>query len=113
MTISFSYVYLNGLLRFIVRGSASSPSASSGGRSAPVVMAVQRSNRAISPRKTEEPSQYHLSILSVRGEESRRTIHEDCFGDVVGVVARHDVVHREEMGSSVKCLSAEDSTVGT
>lgn len=53
MTISFSYAYLNGLLRLIVLGSPANPSSLSGARSLPVVIAVHLSSRAMSPRRTE------------------------------------------------------------
>ena len=60
MTISFSYAYLNGLLRLMVRGrsdsrrsaSSSAPSLRCGCLSPPVVMAVQRATREMSPRRT-------------------------------------------------------------
>lgn len=61
MTISFSYAYLNGFDRLIVRGSSDSRSEGSedegsfvgeGSTSPPVVIAVQRSSREISPRRT-------------------------------------------------------------
>lgn len=107
MTISFSYAYLNGLLRLIVRGRPTSPSFLSDARSLPVVMAVHRSNRAMSPRRTAEK----LLSGGRKREKTRRAIHENRLRHVVGVVPRNDVVDGEEMGTSIQSLSAKDATV--
>ena len=45
-------------------------------------------------------------------EKLEHTIHEDRLGDVVGVVAGHDVVHVEDVGASVDRLSSEHATIG-
>lgn len=88
MTISFSYAYLNGLLRLMARGrSASSRSASSssfafadeddkeeGDGSPPVVMAVQRATREMSPRSTASSSTRSCQVsaeLTVHGGSRR------------------------------------------
>lgn len=148
MTISFSYTYLKGLLRLIVLGnrlsstssSASSSSASvealrlqepvpvvdeaaveedEGLASCPVVMAVQRCRRGISPRRTAfdsgRPNQ--VSDFSQRTKcadkcKFEHTVHEDRFGHVVGIVAGYDVVHIEDVGASVDRLSSEHAAVG-
>ena len=85
--------------------------------SCPVVMAVQRCRRGISPRRTEIEGPSQTSQRLGRGHSACRqalehTVHEDRFGDIVGVVAGHDVIHIEDVGASVDRLSSEHAAVG-
>ena len=85
--------------------------------SCPVVMAVQRCRRGISPRRTEfeKPSQTSQRLgraHSACRQALEHTVHEDRFGDVVGVVAGDDVIHIEDVGASVDRLSSEHAAVG-
>jgi hypothetical protein len=90
MTISFSYAYLNGLLRRTVSIVTSADLESL----SPVVMEVHRSSRAMSPRNTARGTNNETEFIPTLWitEEIRPTIHENGLGDIVSVVARDDVV---------------------
>jgi hypothetical protein len=79
MTISFSYAYLNGLLRRTVSIVTSADLESL----SPVVMAVHRSSRAMSPRNTARGTNNETEFIPTLWitEEIRPTIHENGLGD--------------------------------
>jgi hypothetical protein len=43
-------------------------------------------------------------------EKAERTVHEDCLGDVICVVARDDVVNAKHRRSAIKGLPSENTT---
>lgn len=98
MTISFSYAYLKGLLRF-----AALPSPP-----LPVVMAVHRSTRAISPRRTGKTA----ISLGLPRSSCELTIHQDRFGHIIGIMAGHNVINFEHVSAEVQGLPSEHATIG-
>lgn len=92
MTISFSYAYLNGLDRLMVSSDC-------------VVTAVHLCRRATSPRRTE-------SQCWIMAQLSARTVHQDSLGNVIGIVACHNMVHSKTGGTAVERLATEHATEG-
>ena len=70
----------------------------------PVVIAIDRSSRAMSPRSTE-------------GSDTRPvwlpTVHEHGLGCIVCAVASDEVIDFEHGAASVECLPPEDAAIGT
>lgn len=61
----------------------------------------------------EERGEKSAQSVRIERASERRTVHEDCLCDIVGIVASNDMVNRQNVSSSVESLSSEDTAVCT
>lgn len=56
----------------------------------------------LSPSRTNDISvKVSVPSLQINVMDAALTIHEHCFSHVIGIVARNNVVHDQEMSSSI------------